>query len=287
MPARPGTRPPRRAPCCQSVTRVSALRGSGTASSHSCRAAAATIPDTCNPRWDSSSPSAGSTARSDQFIISTRSKPGRSRAMERSPMSSTTERVCAVDAVALLCTASAADGQRSTYGIGTSPAPGERGHLFAVLPDGRGLPPGSGSVEQGKVIYRPQCVACHGENLQGALADRLIRGRGTLANDDPAKPPMKTIESYWPYATTIFDYVKRAMPLASPGSLSDDQVYAVTAYILSEAKIVPPDSVLDAKSLAAVRMPNRGGFIADPRPEKLPPVARSPHQSLGLPVATK
>ena len=202
--------------------------------------------------------------------------------MERSPMSSTTERVCAVAAVALLCTASAADGQRSTYGIGTSPAPGELDHFFAVLPDGRGLPPGSGSVEQGKVIYQQQCVACHGENLQGGLADRLIGGRGTLANDDPAKPPMKTIESYWPYATTIFDYVKRAMPLASPGSLSDDQVYAVTAYILSQAKIVPADIVLNASTLAAVRMPNRDGFIPDPRPDKLPAIDKSPHKSLAI-----
>ncbi|TMH59622.1 MAG: cytochrome c, partial [Betaproteobacteria bacterium] len=182
----------------------------------------------------------------------------------------------------LLCTASGADGQRSTYGIGTSPAPGELDHFFAVLPDGRGLPPGSGSVEQGKVIYQQQCVACHGANLQGGLADRLIGGRGTLANDDPAKPPMKTIESYWPYATTIFDYVKRAMPLASPGSLSDDQVYAVTAYILSQAKIVPADIVLNASTLAAVRMPNRDGFIPDPRPDKLPAIDKSPHKSLAI-----
>jgi cytochrome c len=164
---------------------------------------------------------------------------------------------------------------------------GELDRFVGVLPDGRGLPPGSGSVEQGKVIYQLQCVACHGENLQGGLADRLIGGRGTLANNDPAKPPMKTIESYWPYATTIFDYVKRAMPFASPGSLSDDQVYAVTAFILSEAKIVPPDTVLNASTLAAVKMPNRDGFIPDPRPDKLPPIDKSPHKSLAIAPPTK
>ena len=97
---------------------------------------------------------------------------------------------------------------------------------------------GSGSVAQGKAVYEAQCVACHGENLQGGIGDRLIGGRGTLVNSDPAKAPVKTVESYWPYATTLFDYIKRAMPLTAPDSLSDDQVYALCAYILSRANIV-------------------------------------------------
>ncbi|HEX8010761.1 MAG TPA: cytochrome c [Casimicrobiaceae bacterium] len=203
-------------------------------------------------------------------------------------MSSTIERGCGVAALALLCTASAAAEQASRYGLGTSLAPGELDRFVAVMPDGRGLPPGSGSVEQGKAVYEQQCASCHGDKLQGGLADRLVGGRGTLASTDPGQPPVKTIESYWPYATTIFDYVKRAMPLAAPGSLTDDQVYAVTAYILSEAKIVPPDTVLDASTLAAVRMPNRDGFIADPRPDKFPPVGKSPHKSLAIaPPPTK
>ena len=196
-------------------------------------------------------------------------------------MSTNTERVLRAVAAALLCAASAAiDAQTARYSFGSTPSQTELDRFYAVMPDGRGLPPGSGSVEQGKVVYTEQCVACHGANLQGGIGDRLIGGRGTLVNNDPAKAPMKTIESYWPYATTIFDYVKRTMPFNTPDSLSNDQVYAVTAYILSEAKIVPPETVLDAVSLAAVKMPNRDGFIPDPRPEKFPRVAKTPHQSL-------
>jgi len=196
-------------------------------------------------------------------------------------MSTHTERVLRAVAAALLCAASAAiDAQTARYGFGSTPSQTELDRFYAVMPDGRGLPPGSGSVEQGKVVYTEQCAACHGANLQGGSGDRLIGGRGTLVNDDPTKAPVKTIESYWPFATTIFDYVKRTMPFNAPDSLSNDQVYAVTAYILSEAKIVPPETELDAVSLAAVKMPNRDGFIHDPRPEKFPPVAKTPHQSL-------
>ncbi|HZI82878.1 MAG TPA: cytochrome c [Casimicrobiaceae bacterium] len=198
-----------------------------------------------------------------------------------------TERTRVAFAAALLCAASLADAQTAPYGFGTTPSQPELARFYAVMPDGRGLPPGSGSAEQGKAVYEQQCAACHGPNLQGGIGDKLIGGRGSLVNNDPTKAPVKTIESYWPYATTIFDYVKRSMPFNAPDSLSDDQVYAVTAYILSEARIVPPDTVLDAKSLAAVKMPNREGFIADPRPEKFPPVAKSPHQSLMIAPAPK
>ena len=203
-------------------------------------------------------------------------------------MSTNTERALGALAALLLCALSAAaSAQAPRYGFGTTPSQSELERFFAVMPDGRGLPPGSGSVEQGKTVYGEQCAACHGANLQGGIGDRLIGGRGTLANSDPTKAPVKTIESYWPYATTIFDYVKRTMPLNAPDSLSNDQVYAVTAYILSEGKIVPPDTVLDAKSLAAVKMPNRDGFIPDPRPEKFPPKAKTRHQSLAIAPAAK
>src|SRR6266545_2809540 len=112
------------------------------------------------------------------------------------------------------------------------------------------------------------CAACHGERLEGNPAmgiggDRLIGGRGTLAT----KSPVKTVESYWPYATTLFDYVRRAMPFQAPGSLTADEIYAVLAYILAEGNVIDKAMVLDAQTLPRVQMPNRDGFILDPRPE--------------------
>ena len=100
--------------------------------------------------------------------------------------------------------------------------------------------------------------------MPSGSALRLIGGRGTLAS----RNPIMTVESYWPYATTLFDYVRRAMPFSAPGSLSADEVYAVCAYILTEGHIIEPSTVMDAQSLPKVRMPNRDGFIPDPRPEK-------------------
>jgi mono/diheme cytochrome c family protein len=164
-----------------------------------------------------------------------------------------------------------------TFGFGSPASEEELKRFVSPLPDGRGLPAGSGTVAEGEKIYVQSCAACHGENLQGGIGDRLIGGRGTLVNADPSKSPVKTVESYWPYATTLFDYIKRSMPFNAPGSLTDDQVYAVSAYILSRAKIVPEDARLDAKSLAAVRMPNRDGFVPDRRPEKFPQVEKTKH----------
>ena len=129
---------------------------------------------------------------------------------------------------------------------------------ISIGPDGVGLPAGSGTAAQGEAIYVAKCQACHGEKGSGKPNDALVGGMGTLA---PDKVPMKTVGSFWPYATTLFDYVRRAMPLQAPQSLSDDEVYAVTAYLLSIDGIVPGDAVLDRSSLRAVRMPNRDGFI--------------------------
>jgi mono/diheme cytochrome c family protein len=121
-------------------------------------------------------------------------------------------------------------------------------------------------------VYEATCAACHGTDLKGVAglpdmpsggALRLIGGRGTLASANP----VVTVESYWPYATTLFDYIRRAMPFSAPGSLSNDEVYAVTAYILAEGNIIDKATVIDAETLPKVQMPNRDGFIPDPRPE--------------------
>ena len=179
-----------------------------------------------------------------------------------------------IAAVACFCLAavaasSTAQAQAQThYGFGAPASPQDLAHYVSIPADGTGLPPGSGTAAQGAKVYAENCAACHGDKLQGNPAkgiggDKLIGGRGTLAS----KSPVKTVESYWPYATTLFDYVKRAMPFSSPGSLSDDQVYSVVAYILSEAKIIQPTETMNATTLPKVKMPNRDGFEPDPRPE--------------------
>jgi len=134
-----------------------------------------------------------------------------------------------------------------------------------IAPDGRGLPPGSGDVATGGRIFAAKCAACHGAKGEGLIGDQLIGGRGTLATANPKR----TVGSYWPYATTLFDYIRRAMPYNAPQSLSADEVYAVSAWILNRNGIVPDDARLDAHTLASVRMPNRDGFVPDPRPGRL------------------
>ncbi len=129
---------------------------------------------------------------------------------------------------------------------------------LTVTPDGAGLPAGSGTVAEGRATYAAKCAACHGAAGSGGVADRLTGGIGTLASPKP----VKTIASYWPYATTIFDYVRRAMPLTAPQSLADDEVYGLVAYLLSVDGIVSPDARLDARTLPKVRMPNREGFVS-------------------------
>jgi S-disulfanyl-L-cysteine oxidoreductase SoxD len=157
---------------------------------------------------------------------------------------------------------------QSHYGFGTSIDQKEVAKFFAIPADGTGLPPGSGTAAVGAKVFADSCAACHGDKGQGnptkgVGGDRLLGGRGTLASDTP----IKTVESYWPYATTLFDYVKRAMPLNAPGSLSDNDVYSVVAYVLSEAKIIKPTDTINAAMLANVTMPNHDGFIPDSRPE--------------------
>jgi len=133
---------------------------------------------------------------------------------------------------------------------------------ISIGPDGAGLPPGKGTVAQGEAVYAAKCQTCHGEKGTGGLNDALVGGFGSLA---PGKAPVKTVGSYWPYATTLFDYIRRAMPFHESKSLTDDEVYALSAYILNLNGIIETEDVLDAQSLLKVRMPNRDGFIPFPR----------------------
>lgn len=134
-----------------------------------------------------------------------------------------------------------------------------------VRPDGHGLPAGQGSVTGGEELYLDQCAACHGEFGEGAgRYPVLMGGYDTLTTSDP----VKTVGSYWPYATTLYDYIRRAMPFGNAQSLSADELYAISAYVLFMNDIVEEDAVLDAESLAAIQMPNRDGFtLPDPRPD--------------------
>lgn len=151
------------------------------------------------------------------------------------------------------------------YGVGTVPTPAQiAGWAIAVRPDGQGLPPGHGSVEQGADVYSQQCAACHGTFGEGEGRFPKLAGDGSLTGNRPEP----TVGNFWPYATTLWDYINRAMPFPMPHSLTPDQVYAITAYILNLNNIVPSDFVADQNSLPKVKMPNQSGFIwKDPRPD--------------------
>ncbi len=155
------------------------------------------------------------------------------------------------------------DGQ-SSYSLGRQATEAEiRAWDIDVSPNGDGLPPGRGSVKQGAAVFAKKCAACHGPTGVEGPNDRLVGGQGTLATSRP----IKTIGSYWPYATTLFDYIRRAMPFSAPQSLTSDEVYAVVAWLLYRNGIVDEHAVFDARTLPAVQMPNRHGFVPDPRPD--------------------
>lgn len=131
-------------------------------------------------------------------------------------------------------------------------------------PDGQGMPPGQGTAVEGETIYMEKCASCHGEFGEGnARWPVLIGGQGTLTSDNPVKSP----GSYWPYASTIFDYVRRAMPFGDAQSLTPDETYALTAFILYANDIIADDFVVSAATLPGIEMPNKDGFIDDPRPD--------------------
>ena len=128
---------------------------------------------------------------------------------------------------------------------------------ISIQPDGAGLPAGSGMAAKGAEIYSVKCIACHGEKGAGQPNDRLVGGQGTLTE----LAQVRTIGSFWPNATTVFDYIRRAMPFQAPQSLTNDEVYAVTAYLLALNGIIKEGEEMNARTLARVRMPNRDGFV--------------------------
>jgi len=144
-----------------------------------------------------------------------------------------------------------------TLNVGKPIEPDEiRAWDISILPDGTGLPPGSGTPEQGAPIYVQKCFMCHGENGKGGVNAALVGGGPLTGMESP-----KTIANFWPYATTLFDYVRRAMPWQQPRSLTNEEVYALTAYILALNKLIGENDEMNAKTLPKVKMPNRDGFI--------------------------
>ena len=168
---------------------------------------------------------------------------------------STPRNLSAASALLLLSTAALAE----TPDLGQPATPEEIAVWdISIGPDGAGLPPGKGTPQQGEAVYVEKCLPCHGEKGSGKPNDQLVGGLGTLTGD---QTPVKTVGSFWPYATTLFDYVRRAMPFNAPRSLSNDEVYAVCAYILQLNGIIAENAVMNAQTLASVQMPNRDGFV--------------------------
>jgi cytochrome c len=170
---------------------------------------------------------------------------------------------CAFCATLALATAAAAQTSRYKLGrIATSEELSKRD--ISVAPDGKGLPTGPGTVARGRPLYQRSCASCHGDCGRGVGPyPALVGGQGTLAS----KNPVLTVGGYWPYATTVWDYIRRTMPYQKPGSLTVDQTYSLTALILFMNGIVNEKTELNERNLAQVKMPNRDGFIPDPRPD--------------------
>ena len=190
-----------------------------------------------------------------------------------------TYRLRLVTALGMLLAAAGASpvaAQMPTYGVGRAPTAEEvKDWDLTIPPDGRGLPPGSGTAALGKPIFAERCASCHGDKGEDPKY-RLLAGRPrplTAAHVSESVDwvlggqPLLTIGSYWQYATTLWSYIRRAQPFDEPGSLTADQVYAVSAYLLHLNGIIGEQDVMDAKTLPLVKMPNRGGFVPDPRPD--------------------
>ena len=170
---------------------------------------------------------------------------------------STRDLVCVALALVVGGCASASS-MVETPNLGHEATPAQiAGWDISVGPDGVGLPPGKGTPATGATVYEQKCLICHGAKGAGQPNDRLVGGQGTLGGPTP----VKTIGSYWPYATTVFDYVRRAMPYIQPQSLSNDEVYALTAYLLHQNGIIGERDEMNAQTLPKVKMPNQPNFI--------------------------
>jgi mono/diheme cytochrome c family protein len=158
----------------------------------------------------------------------------------------------------------AALAQSPTFGVGKPPTPDQLKLIdIDVTPDGKGLVPGSGTAAKGKDVYTRRCETCHGPTGTEGPQEVIAGGKGSLATSKP----QKTVGSYWPYATTLWDYINRAMPFDHPSTLTPDEIYSATAYVLFLNGIVSEQDVLNETTLPKVQMPNRNGFVADPRPD--------------------
>jgi mono/diheme cytochrome c family protein len=161
----------------------------------------------------------------------------------------------------------AADGQstpKPRYGKPISEADLAAWDIDVRTSDGKGLPAGKGSVAEGKALYDQQCASCHGENAKGGpMYGTMVGGIGSFKTNTRVVTP----GSMYPYAPILFDYIRRTMPMTMPQSLSNDQVYALAAYLLNLNGLVPDNAVMDAETLTKVAMPNRGNFVIDDRPD--------------------
>ena len=156
--------------------------------------------------------------------------------------------------------------QSPTYGLGKTPSPEEiRAWDISISPTGKGLPPGSGTAKEGAQIFAQKCAACHGATGSGGMAPMLIRGQSTSTSATPCLAPCiregNVMAIHAPYATTIWDYINRAMPFAQEGTLKPDEVYALTAFLLYKNGVIQEDEVINAQSLPQVKMPNRDGYF--------------------------
>ena len=161
--------------------------------------------------------------------------------------------------VMVLATCVAGLAQTHPYNVGSTPSPEEIKAMDGLVgPSGKGLPPGSGTATEGAKTYAQKCFFCHGRNLEGVenMGPRLVGGKGSLTTDRP----VRTVGSAYPFATTLWTYVNRSMPENKPGSLSADEVYALSAFVLFRNEIIQESDVLDAKTLPKIQMPNRDGF---------------------------